>query len=163
LKLAGYAAALARSRERLRRLRREALALQFGGAGGTLAELGERGLVVSERLAALLDLPLPDAPWHGHSDRLAEIASTIAIMTGTWQAQGQAFPSLLFISSGALGAIADIAQGLDVDAERMRRNLEITNGMILADAVTGMLARKIGRNEAQKLVAEDCQKAISEK
>ena len=74
LKLAGYAAALARSRERLRRLRREALVLQFGGAAGTLAALGDRGLEVAERLAALLDLPLPDAPWHSHRDRLAEVA-----------------------------------------------------------------------------------------
>ncbi len=57
LKLAGYAAALSRSRDRLRRLRKEALALQFGGAAGTLAALGEQGLDVSERLAALLDLP----------------------------------------------------------------------------------------------------------
>ena len=56
LKLAGYAAALARSRERLIRLRREALVLQFGGAAGTLAALGEHGFAVSERLAALLDL-----------------------------------------------------------------------------------------------------------
>ena len=74
LKLAGYAAALARSRERLRRLRKEALALQFGGAAGTLASLGENGLAVTDRLAALLDLPAPDAPWHAHSDRLAEVA-----------------------------------------------------------------------------------------
>ena len=83
LKLAGYAAALARSRERLRRLRKEALALQFGGAAGTLAALGENGLAVTDRLAALLDLPAPDAPWHAHSDRLAEIASAFAILTGT--------------------------------------------------------------------------------
>src|SRR5215813_14091958 len=83
LKVAGYAAALARSRERLRRLRKEALVLQFGGAGGTLASLGENGLKVSERLAALLDLPLPETPWHGHSDRVAEIASALAILAGT--------------------------------------------------------------------------------
>ena len=83
LKLAGYAAALARSRERLRRLRKEALVLQFGGAAGTLAALGENGLAVTDRLAALLDLPAPDAPWHAHSDRLAEIASALAILTGT--------------------------------------------------------------------------------
>jgi 3-carboxy-cis,cis-muconate cycloisomerase len=236
LKLSGYAAALARSRERLRRLRREALALQFGGTGGTLAELGERGLVVAERLAALLDLPLPDAPWHGHSDRLAEVASAIAILTGTcgkiardvtllmqteiaevseqggeareepsslarksepsasaialsaativpnllativagqvqehergasgWQAQCQTFPTLLFVASGALGAIADISQGLDIDAERMRTNLEATNGLILADAVTMTLAQKIGKSEAQRLVQEACRKTINEK
>src|SRR5712691_7419822 len=83
LKLAGYAAALARSRERLRRLRKDALLLQFGGAAGTLAALNERGLEVAERLAALLDLPLPDAPWHSHRDRLAEVASAFAILTGT--------------------------------------------------------------------------------
>jgi 3-carboxy-cis,cis-muconate cycloisomerase len=83
LKLAGYASALARSRERLRRLRKEALVLQFGGGAGTLAALGERGLEVSERLAALLDLTLPEAPWHSHSDRLAEVASAFAILAGT--------------------------------------------------------------------------------
>jgi 3-carboxy-cis,cis-muconate cycloisomerase len=83
LKLAGYAAALGRSGDRLRRLRTEALALQFGGAAGTLAALGDRGLAVSEKLAQELGLPLPDAPWHGHRDRLAEIASALAILAGT--------------------------------------------------------------------------------
>src|SRR5262245_27444894 len=80
LKVAGYAAALARSRDRLRRLRKDALALQFGGVAGTLAALGENGLKVSERLAALLDLPLPEAPCHGHSDRVAEVAGALAIL-----------------------------------------------------------------------------------
>src|SRR5215467_12214056 len=83
LKVAGYAAALARSRERLRRLRKEAPALQFGGVAGTLAALGENGLKVSERLAALLDLPVPEAPYHGHSDRVAEVAGALAILAAT--------------------------------------------------------------------------------
>src|SRR5581483_2270562 len=50
LKVAGYAAALSRSRARLKRLRGEALVLQFGGAAGTLAALGTRGLDVAEEL-----------------------------------------------------------------------------------------------------------------
>ncbi len=83
LKVAGYAGALGRSRERLKRLRREALIMQFGGEAGTLASLGERGFDVYERLAALLDLPLPDAPWHSHRDRLAEVAAALAILAGT--------------------------------------------------------------------------------
>jgi 3-carboxy-cis,cis-muconate cycloisomerase len=83
LKLASYAAALARSRERLRRLRREALVLQFGGAVGTLDVLDDRGPEIAERLAALLDLSLPEAPWHSHRDRLAEVAAAIAILAGT--------------------------------------------------------------------------------
>ena len=62
LKLAEYAAALHRSRRRLQRLRDEGLALQFGGAAGTLAALGDKGLAVAERLAQELELPLPDAP-----------------------------------------------------------------------------------------------------
>src|SRR5579859_1856270 len=55
LKLAEYSAALHRSRLRLRRLRRESLALQFGGAAGTLAALGDRGLLVAEQLAQQLE------------------------------------------------------------------------------------------------------------
>src|SRR5262249_19986343 len=81
LKLAGYGAALARSRARLDRLKRENLVLQFGGAAGTLAALSNAGLAVAEKLAVELKLPLPDAPWHGHRDRLAEIAAALAILT----------------------------------------------------------------------------------
>src|SRR5437764_1153692 len=81
--LARAEAALARARERLRRLRRETLVVQFGGAVGTLAALNERGLDVAERLAALLDLPLPEAPWHSHRDRLAEVAAAFAILAGS--------------------------------------------------------------------------------
>jgi 3-carboxy-cis,cis-muconate cycloisomerase len=83
LKLAEYAAALDRSRTRLRRLRSDALALQFGGAAGTLAALGDHGLRVAEKLARELGLPLPDAPWHTHRDRFAEAASVLAIIAGT--------------------------------------------------------------------------------
>src|SRR6266403_2322403 len=83
LKLAEYAAALHRSRIRLQRLRGEALALQFGGAAGTLAALGDKGMVVAEKLAQDLKLPLPDAPWHTHRDRIAEAAAVFAILTGT--------------------------------------------------------------------------------
>jgi 3-carboxy-cis,cis-muconate cycloisomerase len=83
LKLAEYAAALHRSRKRLQRLRNDGLALQFGGAAGTLAALGDKGMVVAERLAQELKLPLPDAPWHTHRDRIAEAASVLAVLTGT--------------------------------------------------------------------------------
>ena len=83
LKLAEYAAALHRSRKRLQRLKRETLALQFGGAAGTLAALGDKGWPVAERLAQELKLPLPDAPWHTHRDRIAEAASVLAIVAGS--------------------------------------------------------------------------------
>jgi 3-carboxy-cis,cis-muconate cycloisomerase len=228
LKVAGYAAALARSRERLRRLRKEALALQFGGVAGTLAALGENGLKVSERLAALLDLPLPEAPYHGHSDRVAEVAGALAILAGTCgkiardiallgqteiaeaaepagtgaagrrrlataatsaatlapgllsvivagqvqehegavggsQAQWQAFPALLLVTAGALGAVADVAQGLEIDAQRMRENLDHTQGLIMAEAVTTALAAKIGRDQAARIIHEAGRRALAER
>jgi 3-carboxy-cis,cis-muconate cycloisomerase len=235
-KLAGYAAALARSRERLRRLRREALTLQFGGAAGTLAALNERGLEVAERLAALLDLPLPDAPWHSHRDRLAEVACAFGIVTGTcgkiardvsllmqtdvaeafepaapgrgisstmphkrnptaaaialaaatiapnlvatilaaevqeheralggWQAEWPTFPALALVTSGAVAAVADIAEGFEIDSERMRVNLGATRGMIMTEAVTFALAGKIGKQEARAIVEEIGRRATAAK
>src|SRR5713101_5122995 len=234
LKLAGYAAALARSRERLRRLRREALVLQFGGAVGTLAALNDRGLDIAERLAALLDLPLPEAPWHTHRDRLAEVASALAILSGTcgkiardvsllmqndvaeafepavpagssilphqrnptaaavalaaaaiapnlaatilaaqvqehegglggWQAEWPTFPALALVTSGALNAIVDIAEGLEVDGERMRANLAEAGGLIMAEAVAFALGAKLGKQEAHRIVEEASRKAVAAK
>ena len=234
LKLAGYAAALARSRERLRRLRREALVLQFGGAVGTLAALNERGLDIAERLAALLDLPLPEAPWHTHRDRLAEVASALAILSGTcgkiardvsllmqndvaeafepaapagssilphqrnptaaavalaaaaiapnlaatilaaqvqehegglggWQAEWPTFPALALVTSGAVGAIVELAEGLEIDSERMRANVGATRGLIMAETVAFALAGKLGREEAQRIVEEASRKAAAAK
>src|SRR6202045_720291 len=236
LKLAEYAAALHRSRTRLRRLRGAGLVLQFGGAAGTLAALGDNGLLVAERLAQELDLPLPDAPWHPHRDRIAEAASVLAILAGTcgkiardvqlmmqtdvaeafepsgegrggsstmphkrnpvaaatalaaaimapnlaatifaaqvgdhersagpWHAEWPTLPTLLLVSSGALAAIVDIAEGLEVDAARMRANLDMTGGLIMAEAVAMALAEKIGKEAAHHLVEAASKKAVAEK
>jgi 3-carboxy-cis,cis-muconate cycloisomerase len=236
LKLAEYAAALHRSRMRLQRSRMEALALQFGGAAGTLAALGDNGLLVAERLAHELKLPLPDAPWHTHRDRIAEAASVFAILAGTcgkiardvqlmmqtdvaeafepagegrggsstmphkrnpvaaasalaaatmapnlaatifaaqvqdhersagpWHAEWPTLPTLLLVTSGALAAIVDIAEGLEVDAARMRVNLDATGGLIMAEAVTMALAEKIGKSEAHHLVEAASKKAVADK
>src|ERR1700683_87780 len=54
-----------------------------GAAAGTLAALGDNGLRVAEKLAQELELPLPEAPWHAHRDRVAEAASVLAILAGT--------------------------------------------------------------------------------
>jgi 3-carboxy-cis,cis-muconate cycloisomerase len=236
LKLAEYAAALHRSQSRLRRLRSEELALQFGGAAGTLAALGDKGMRVAEKLAQELKLPLPDAPWHTHRDRIAEAASVLAILTGTcgkiardvslmmqtdvaeafepagegrggsstmphkrnpvaaatalaaatmapnlaatifaaqvqdhersagpWQAEWPTLPMLLLVTSGALAATVDIAEGLEVDAARMHVNLDARGGLIMAEAVTMALAEKIGKSEAHHLVEAASKKAVMEK
>ncbi|MEH2533084.1 3-carboxy-cis,cis-muconate cycloisomerase [Bradyrhizobium sp. AZCC 1588] len=236
LKLAEYAAALHRSKLRLQRVRSEALALQFGGAAGTLAALGDKGLAVAEKLAEELKLPLPDAPWHTHRDRIAEAASVLAIIAGTcgkiardvslmmqtdvgeafepsgegrggsstmphkrnpvaaasalaaatmapnlaatifaaqvqdhersagpWHAEWPTLPTLLLVTSRALAAIVDIAEGLEVDAARMRANLDATDGLIMAEAVAMALAEKIGKSDAHHLLEAASRKAVKDK
>lgn len=235
LKLAEYAAALHRSKLRLKRLREETLALQFGGAAGTLAALGDKGLVVSEALARALKLPLPEAPWHTHRDRVAEAASVFAIISGScgkiardvslmmqtdvgeafepagagrggsstmphkrnpvaaasalggatmapnlaatifaaqvqdhersagpWHAEWPTLPALMLVTSGALAAIVDLAEGLEVDAARMRANLDATHGLIMAEAVTFALAEKIGKSDAHHLMEAASKKAVAD-
>ena len=81
--VAGWLDAILRHRQRLTEIRSRAFALQFGGAVGTLAALGRRGPEVAKALAEELQLSLPGAPWHSHRDRLAEVATTLGLLTGT--------------------------------------------------------------------------------
>jgi 3-carboxy-cis,cis-muconate cycloisomerase len=83
LKVAGWLDAVTRHRARLADVRGRALTLQFGGACGTLAALGEKGMAVATALARELGLAEPDLPWHAHRDRFAEIATTLGLLTGT--------------------------------------------------------------------------------
>jgi 3-carboxy-cis,cis-muconate cycloisomerase len=83
LKAAGWLDAIERHRTRLLEVGGRALALQFGGAAGTLAALGGRGIEVAEALAGELRLPLPALPWHTHRDRVAEVATGLGLLVGT--------------------------------------------------------------------------------
>jgi 3-carboxy-cis,cis-muconate cycloisomerase len=82
LKAARWLALVTRQVRALRVRRESALAVQLGGAAGTLASLGDDGLRVAELLAAELQLPLPELPWHTERDRVAEIAATLGIAAG---------------------------------------------------------------------------------
>ncbi len=234
LKLAQYAAALARDRARLKRLGAEGLALQFGGAAGTLAALGDKGLVVAGHLARELDLPLPPAPWHTQRDRIAEAAGVFAILCGScgkiardvsllmqtdvaeafepagegrggsttmphkrnpvasagalaaaamapglaatifaaqvqeherspgaWHAEWPMLPTLALVTSGAVAAMVELAEGLTIDAARMRANLDATHGLVMAEAVTMALAEKIGKARAHQLVEAASRAALA--
>lgn len=83
LKAAGWLSAIERHRQRVKELRARALVLQFGGAAGTLAALGNRGLDVAAALAGELKLSLPDIPWHAQRDRMAEVATTLGLLVGS--------------------------------------------------------------------------------
>ncbi|MFZ3329034.1 MAG: 3-carboxy-cis,cis-muconate cycloisomerase [Candidatus Acidiferrales bacterium] len=83
LKAAGWLDAINRHRARLGATRQQVLALQFGGAVGTLAALGIRGPAVARSLAEELRLELPSLPWHAQRDRFAEAATTLGLLVGT--------------------------------------------------------------------------------
>lgn len=83
LQIAGWLDAIERHRARLMETQERCLVLQFGGAVGTMAALGTRGLDVATALAKELQLPLPEIPWHSHRDRMAEIATTLGLCAGT--------------------------------------------------------------------------------
>jgi len=83
LKAAGWLDGIERHRARLREIKPRLLVLQFGGAAGTLAALGPKGLKVAEALAKELKLGLPEMPWHGQRDRFAEAATVFGLIVGS--------------------------------------------------------------------------------
>ncbi|MBZ5627500.1 MAG: 3-carboxy-cis,cis-muconate cycloisomerase [Acidobacteriia bacterium] len=83
LKAAGWRGAIVRGHARLAAAFEEALVVQFGGASGTLASLGEKGPAVGRALAKELGLGYPDAPWHTQRDRLAALVCACGILTGS--------------------------------------------------------------------------------
>ncbi len=225
LKLAGYLAAIQRSWARVAVAFDAALILQFGGASGTLAALGEHGLDVSAVLAEDLRLPLPAAPWHAHRDRLASLIAELGVYTGSlgkmaldlslmmqhevgeaaepggegrggsstmphkrnpiacmlvlsaarrvpgfvaaflecmlqeheralggWQSEWPMIAGTVQSAGLALASLAEVAEGLTADPERMRRNIESTKGAVFAERAMMALAPKIGRDEAHRVL-----------
>jgi 3-carboxy-cis,cis-muconate cycloisomerase len=80
---------------------------------------------------------------------------------GAWQAEWQSLASALALTGGAAASIREVLEGLEVDAERMRRNLDATDGLIMAERVSFLLAERIGRSEAHELVTDACARAVS--
>ena len=83
LKAAGWLGAVHRGRKRLDSSFKEILMVQLGGASGTLASLGEHGPAVALALATELGLACPEAPWHTHRDRLANLICACGVLTGS--------------------------------------------------------------------------------
>ena len=234
LKAAGWLDAVLRHQERIAQLRVRLFVLQFGGAAGTLASLGNRGLTVATALAKSLDLTLPATPWHTQRDRIAETATVLGLLTGSlgkiardialhsqtevaelaepvmpgrggsstmphkrnpvgcaaaltaalrvpalvstmlsgmvqeqeralggWQAEWDTLPEIACLCGAALSQMRQVISGLSVDAEQMRDNINLTNGLVMAEAVSLALGEHIGRQEAHKLVEQACQQALS--
>lgn len=76
--------------------------------------------------------------------------------TGPWHAEWIALPESFIFSAGALHQAKFALGGLIVDVDRMRRNLGITRGLIVAEAVMMGLAPSVGRQQAHDIVYDAC-------
>ena len=236
LKAAGWLSAVRRGRRRLQNGFRDAAVLQFGGASGTLASLGDRGMIVTEALGIELGLKTPSAgPWHTQRDQLATLICACGVLTGSLgkmarditllmqneveearEAEGEGrggsstmpnkrnptagslalaaayrVPGLVasFLSAMvqehergvgglqaewpvvaavvqstgvALSSMAEAAEGLSVDTEKMKANIENTQGVIFAERAMMLLGSRLGRDVAHKILEGAARKSVNE-
>jgi 3-carboxy-cis,cis-muconate cycloisomerase len=102
--------------------------------------------VVRQMTSALLDAMVAD---HERS-------------TGPWEIEWIALPEAFMLTAGALNQSKFVLAGLEVDAKRMRANLDITNGLVVSEAVMMGLAPYLGREYAHDLVYDICREAIKQ-
>jgi 3-carboxy-cis,cis-muconate cycloisomerase len=79
--------------------------------------------------------------------------------TGPWHAEWMAIPESFVLTAGALHQAKFALQGLIVDEKQMAKNLEISRGLIVAEAVMMGLAPEIGRQQAHDVVYDACRLA----
>src|SRR5947209_16041909 len=101
--------------------------------------------LVRQHVAALLEAAVAD---HERS-------------TGPWEIEWISLPARFLPASGALAQTKLILQGLEVDAARMRANLDLTKGMIVSEAVMMRLGPQLGRQRAHDLVYDICRKVAA--
>jgi 3-carboxy-cis,cis-muconate cycloisomerase len=81
---------------------------------------------------------------------------------GGWQAEWETLPEIMKLSGGALHHLAEMLPHLEVHSKRMQQNLEATNGLIFAEAVTMALADRMGKMPAHLLIETACKKSLGE-
>jgi len=101
--------------------------------------------LVRQHVAALLEAAVAD---HERS-------------TGPWQIEWIALPEIFLLASGALAQTKLMLTGLEVDADRMRANLDLTRGAIVSEAVMMGLGPHLGRQRAHDLVYDICRKVAA--
>ncbi len=82
---------------------------------------------------------------------------------GNWQSEWETIPQLFNLCAGALEKTNELLAGLQLDRERMTANLNQTQGLLFAEAVSIALSKHIGKPAAHALIEQACRKAILEK
>jgi 3-carboxy-cis,cis-muconate cycloisomerase len=79
--------------------------------------------------------------------------------TGPWEIEWIVLPQICTLSHAVLTQTHDLIDGMEVHADVMRRNLQVTHGAIVSEAVMMELGKTIGRQYAHDLVYDLCRKA----
>jgi 3-carboxy-cis,cis-muconate cycloisomerase len=137
LKAAGWVDALDRVAAGIRHTFNGALVLQCGGACGTLAALGDRGVPVAQRLAAALTLNMPAIPWHAHRDRLAALSCALGVATGT---TGKIARDIALLAQTEVGEVREGASGRSSTMPQKQNPVNAARALAAAVRAPGLVA-----------------------
>ncbi|MGH7844308.1 MAG: 3-carboxy-cis,cis-muconate cycloisomerase [Candidatus Binatia bacterium] len=134
LKAAMWLAPMVRHRQRLDAISPNILVVQFGGASGTLAALGDKGIVVMEELAGELGLGIPIMPWHTQRDGFVEFAGWLSLATGSLAKMAQ---DIILLAQTEVGEAAEASErGRGGSSTMPQKSNPITSELIIAAART---------------------------
>ena len=134
LKVASWIAPLVRHVERLVEISPRLLVVQFGGAAGTLAALGDKGLRVTKELAKELALGVPAMPWHAQRDSFVEFAGWLSLVTGSL---GKIAQDVILLAQTEVGEAGESAEaGRGGSSTMPQKSNPITSELIVAAART---------------------------
>jgi 3-carboxy-cis,cis-muconate cycloisomerase len=131
-KCATWLSAIDRHRARLAQLRPRVEVVQFSGAAGTLASLGEHGLATQRELAAELGLGVPDITWHTIRDGFAETTGLLALVTGSIGKIG--YDIMLMMQTEAGEVLEPFVAGRGASSTMPQKRNPIASEMMLAAA-----------------------------
>ncbi len=139
LKAARWLAMLTRLLSELRAIRTHGLVVQFGGAAGTLASLGDKGLQVATLLAEELQLALPDLPWHTERDRIGLLAGTLGVLAG---ALAKIASDIVHLAQSEVGEVTEAAvagKGGSSAMPQKRNPVDATRALAAARLAIGLV------------------------
>lgn len=137
LRAANWLGGLDDAAARLAAVRDERLALQFGGAVGTLASLGADGPAVAAALARRLDLPAPTTPWQANRARVVELAAALGQAAG---AAGKVGTDVVLLSQTEVGEVAEGAPGASSAMPHKRNPTAAVTAVAVARRTPGLVA-----------------------
>jgi 3-carboxy-cis,cis-muconate cycloisomerase len=132
LKVAAWLAPLVRHGQRLDEISARLLVIQFGGAAGTLAALGDTGLAVAQALADELKLAAPQMPWHAQRDNFVEFAGWLSLVTGSLAKMAQ---DIILMAQTEVEEVAECGeQGRGGSSTMPQKSNPITSELVVAAA-----------------------------